>query len=284
MFHHLAARASRVAHPLIRLASTQINGNGKTALILGGFAFTERAMSKHAALYDSHGFDTVPILSSVKDLTTPSTAARRGYELAEKVVALDQHVVCHFISGSFWTGLYMLDSLDQVGGHGWRDKNVKAICFDSCPPKSDTSAFGGFVAFRFKNPKLKQMTAPLFEPYRAICGINTTWEAENHAKMFGHSSVIPRGAHQLHIRGKNDPVLDSEYLQMFLNDCRANCIDGVSIKEATFMKSKHSMAVVEHPNDYKSLHIAELLSKVEEWKLAEAELAVEENGDFELSS
>ena len=250
-----------------RHASAQINGNNKTAVILGGFGFTERAMAKHAALYSEHGFDVVPVLSTIKELTTPTVVNKRGETIAQRVVDLNQPTVVHMISGSVWTGICMFDHMDGLGGKGWKDQHVKGIVFDSCPPKSDTFAFGGFVAFRFQNPALKNWTAPLFEPYRKWCGIHSEWEAANESLMFGHSSVIPRSAHQLHIHGSNDPVLDHDYLARFVTDCRKyKASEETSIIEATFEKSKHSMAVVEHPEDYKSLHISELLGKVPEWK------------------
>ena len=264
----------------IRHASAQINGNNKTAVLLGGFGFTERAMAKHSALYEEHGFSVIPVLSGIKDLTTPSTSEKRGRRIAEQVIELNQPTVVHMISGSVWTGMYMFDHLDEFGGKGWKDTNVKGIVFDSCPPKSDTLAFGGFVAFKFKQQALKKLSAPLFEPYRMLCGINDKWEAENEARMFGATSTIPRGAHQLHIHGRNDPVLDHDYLNEFVRDCRTHKASGVSISEATFEKSKHSMAVVEHPNDYKSLHISELLSKIPEWR-GQGEIAAidHERGD-----
>lgn len=265
-----------------RCFATEINGKGSTAVIFGGFGFTERAMAKHAALYETHNFDTVGILSPIIDLTTPAIAEKKALEMAKQIVDMNQPTVCHFISGSIWTGLYVFDYLDQVGGIGWRDEHVKAICFDSCPPKSDIYAFGGFLAYRFKNPALKNLTAPFFEPYRRWRGINTAWEEENRSKMFGKTSTIPRGAHQLHIHGKTDPVLDAKYLKSFIDDCRQHKESpNISVVEATFEKSKHSMAVVEHPQDYKSLHIAELLGKVEMWK-GHGTIVAPTGSDFKL--
>jgi hypothetical protein len=277
------ASSRKASRKFLRHASTEINGDGKTAVLFGGFGFTKRAMAKHAALYSEHGFDVVPILSDIKDLTTPSTGEIRGRAIAEQIVGLNQETVCHFISGSFWTGLYMFKHMDLINP-GWKDKHVKGIVFDSCPPKSDTLAFGGFVAFRFNNPALQTLTAPLSEPYRMLCGINSQWEAENERRMFGEGALIPRGAHQLHIHGKTDPVLNPDYLKRFVRDCRQHKTEGTSIIEATFEKSKHSMAVVEHPKDYKQLHISELLGKVTEWRVGEGEIETPYGADFQLHS
>jgi len=243
-----------------------VDGSGKTAVVFGGFGFQEKQMAKHAALYDAHGFDVITSMGSIKDLTTPATAARRGAELAERVLAKGQPVVAHAISGSVWTMVYMLEAL----GQGWRDEHVRALAFDSCPPKSDIYAFGGFVAFRFGNPALKNIAAPFFQPYRALCGIDDAWEAENHARMFGAAAVIPRAAQLLFMHGRNDPVLDGAYVASFVADCRERALPGATIAECTFERSRHSMAVVEHPKDYKHMHVEQLLRKVPEWNMVGA--------------
>ena len=53
------ASSRKASRKFLRHASTEINGDGKTAVLFGGFGFTERAMAKHAALYSEHGFDGV---------------------------------------------------------------------------------------------------------------------------------------------------------------------------------------------------------------------------------
>ena len=142
-------------------------------MIFGGFGFGEREMAKHAALYDQHGFAVLPVLSSVMQLTTPAGADARGAALAATLRERDQPCVIHAISGSVWTMVYMLDNLDPE----WRDANVKAIVYDSCPPKSDTLAFGGWLSFALKRPWLKPYLAPFFHPYRWCVGITPEWEA-----------------------------------------------------------------------------------------------------------
>ena len=54
-------------------------------------------------LYEEHGFDVIPVLSGIKDLTTPSTSEKRGRRIAEQVIELNQPTVVHMISGSVWT-------------------------------------------------------------------------------------------------------------------------------------------------------------------------------------
>ena len=82
-----------------------IDASGSTALIFGGFGFGARQMEKHALLYEQHGFGVLPVLSELKELTTPTVAAVRGAALAEQLKELDQPTVIHTISGSFWTML-----------------------------------------------------------------------------------------------------------------------------------------------------------------------------------
>lgn len=244
-----------------------VDGHGSSAILFGGFAFGPRQMKKHAALYEQHGFDVMNILSpglkGIKDLTTPVTSERRGKEIAEQVMAGGDRPVClHAISGSVWTMIYMLDALPK----DWREQYVRAIFFDSCPPKSDTLAFGGFVEFFFKRKGLRELSAPLFQPYRALCGIDAEWEAANHARMFGETACIPRRAHCLFMHGRNDPVLNHEYLREFIGDMRKHKEEGAEISEVTFEKTRHSLAIIEEPEPYKLLHISSLLRKVPEWR------------------
>ena len=185
-----------------------------------------------------------PGLQGIKDLTTPRTSERRGRALALEVLAQGDRPIClHAISGSVWTMIYMLEALPAA----WRDRYVRAIFFDSCPPMSDTLAFGGFVEFFFKRKGLRELSAPFFQPYRALCGIDAEWEAANHRRMFGESAVIPRGAHCLFMHGRNDPVLNNDYIQKFIRDIRQHRESGVEVSEATFEKTRHSLAIIEEP-------------------------------------
>ena len=67
----------------------------------------------------------------------------------------------------------------------WRDRNVRAIMFDSCPPKSDVYAFGGWLAWliRAKTGLPPAMTKPvvsqLFHPVRPLFGITPAWTTSN---------------------------------------------------------------------------------------------------------
>ena len=252
---------SGICRRLISSTPPTINGVGSTAMILGGFGFGERQMAKHAALYDQHGFGVLPVLSSISQLTTPSGFQERGAALAVQLQERDQLTVIHSISGSFWTMVYMLDNLDPE----WRDANIKAIVYDSCPPRSDVLAFGGWLSFALKCPWIKRYVAPLFHPYRWYAGITCEWEAENHAKMFGGSAVLPRSAHSLFMHGRNDPVLDVDYLETFIEDVHEHAALGACCQQVTFEKARHAMAVVENPDEYKALHVEHLLGKVAEW-------------------
>ena len=143
------------------------------------------------------------------------------------------------------THSYMLDALDPA----FRDERIKAIVYDSCPPMSDTLAFGGWLSFFLKRPWIKPYVAPLFQPYRSICGINDAWEAENRARMFGPDAVLPRGAHSLFMHGRNDPVLNHDYVKSFVEDVGKHAAAGVNVQEVEFERARHAMAVVEQPEE-----------------------------------
>ena len=240
-----------------------INGKNSTALVLGGFGFRERQMSKHSTLYGQFGFDVVPVLSSVKELTTPNIGEKRGKDLAKQMQKMNQPLVIHSISGAFWTMIYTLEYMNE----DWRDEYVKAIVFDSCPPMSDVHAFGGWMAFMLKRNYLKPYMAPLFYPYMYICGITEEWRKENEKKMFGETSVIPRNANILFLHGKHDPVLNNDYLDRFVSDIRNHHSQHASVTEKVFDRSRHAMSVIDYPEEYKEAHVNQLLAKVPEWCL-----------------
>lgn len=52
---------------------------------------------------------------------------------------LNQPLVFHSISGSFWMTLYIMEYL----GRDWCEENLRAIVFDSCPPMSDIYGMDG---------------------------------------------------------------------------------------------------------------------------------------------
>jgi hypothetical protein len=240
-------------------AKIHVNGDGATAVVFGGFGFKEKQMKKHSDLYEQHNFNVLPVLSSVKQLTTPKEAETRGPTLAKELMRRDEPCVVHAISGSFWTMLYMFQNLDSE----WKDKNIKAIVFDSCPPMSNKEAFAGWASFAMKQPNIRSLVAPLFIPYMAYCGITDEWRQENHLKMFGPNAVIPRGAHCLFMRGKNDPVLNPEYVSSFIADVQKH--QKANVQEIIFSKARHAMSVVEYPEEYKLIHVNYLLGMVPEW-------------------
>ena len=243
------------------IATVEIKGQNATALVFGGFGFKERQMGKHASLYSQFGFNVVPVLSSVKQLTTPSVGEKRGKMLADQIQSINQPVVIHVISGAFWTMIYTLQYMKKE----WRDEYVKAIVFDSCPPMSNVHAFGGWMAFMLKKNYLKPILSPLFHPYMIICGITDAWRQENHLKMFGQTSVIPRNANILFLHGRKDPVLDNNYLESFVQDLKSHQSPNASVTEKVFERSRHAMSVIDYPEEYKEIHVNHLLRKVPEW-------------------
>ena len=142
-----------------------------TAVFFGGFGFKERQMQKHASLYKKFNFNVVPISSSVKQMTRPSVLKEPGREFAEMLQAINQPLVFHTISGSVWALIYTSQFMDKK----WREENVKAIVFDSSPPKSDCYAFGGWLAFLLKRNHMKPYLAHLFHPYIWYAGITEEW-------------------------------------------------------------------------------------------------------------
>lgn len=93
------------------------------------------------------------------------------------------------VSGGFWTAIFMLAHLEPE----WRERNIRAVMFDSCPPKSDVYAFGGWLAWLLQ-AKLglpakatKPIVSQAFHPIRPYFGIDDTWTAQNDAFMFGNA-------------------------------------------------------------------------------------------------
>lgn len=201
-------------------------------------------------------------MSSPFDLSSPKAASAKGKQLAAQLMEQDKDIACHAISGSVWTMIYMLSYMEPE----WRDERVKAIMFDSSPPQSDIHAFGGWLSFATKQPWLAAF-AFIFEPYRMYQGINDEWEAGNHARMFGPGAVIPRGAHVLFMHGRNDPVLNTDYVGSFIADVKDHAEPGANVQEVIFEKARHAMAVVENPEDYKAVHVNKLLAMVPGWRV-----------------
>ena len=292
--------------PRTRALSSTVAGSGSLAVIFGGFGVTQRQLRKHEALYEEHGFDCMPIASSIPQLISPATGRKRGAELASAVQQADAPTVVHAVSGGFWTALFMLSSLEPK----WRERNIRAIMFDSCPPKSDVYAFGGWLAWllQTKTGVPARLTKPIvshaFHPVRPIFGINSAWTAENDMFMYGdmergararslpsrmghdisecqslveaaaageaeeaHLSgtggnagcIIPRQTACLFVRGRNDPVLEPQYVDDFCAFLKARST--ASVEWHLFEKAQHAMAVVEAPEQYKKQHIERLLAQ-----------------------
>ena len=166
-----------------RRGLSTICGDGSLALVFGGFGFTERQLRKHEAIYREHGFECLPVLSTIPQLITPNIGWQRGPELAARVQEANVPTVIHTVSGSFWTAMFMLAHLDPA----WREKNIKAIMFDSCPPKSDVYAFGGWLSWLLQAKAgvparlSKPVVSQLFHPVRPYFGIDEAWTAQNDA-------------------------------------------------------------------------------------------------------
>ena len=49
-------------------SSSKISGDGALSVVFGGFGFTQRQIVKHEAIYREHGFECLPVLSSIPQL------------------------------------------------------------------------------------------------------------------------------------------------------------------------------------------------------------------------
>lgn len=179
---------------------------------------------------------------------------------AAELEAENRPVVLHAVSGAFWTMLYTLQHLDR----DWKEQNVRAVVLDSCPPKSDIYAFGGWLAFRVGQPSLMPFLAQLFPPYRYLCGITPEWEAANYKRMYGASSVIPRKAHCLFLHDRCDPVLNKEYISSFVKDVKKHAHDSSLVTEVILRRARHAMGMVDAPKQYYEAHsklLGELLEQ-----------------------
>ena len=235
--------------------------------VFGGFGFTQRQLDKHEVVYRSHGFSVLPVLSSIKQLISVELAGQRGLELAQRIQEADEDVVIHTVSGSFWTAIFTLAAMDPA----WRERRVRAIMFDSCPPESNVYAFGGWLSW-FLQAKTglpagvsKPIVSHLFHPIRPAFGIDATWTAANHSRMFDEEGcVVPKSAACLFVRGRNDPVLNSSYVDSYAAFLASRT--SATVESRLFDRAQHAMAVVESPESYKRLHVDSLLAMVPEWR------------------
>ena len=286
-------------------------------MVFGGFGFTPRQLARHENLYRERGFAVEPVLSTIPELITPKVAWQRGPALAAKLQEADKPTVVHFVSGSFWTGMFMLAHLEP----SFREKRIRAIMFDSCPPKSDVYAFGGWLSWliqaktklpsRLTKPIVSQLFHPVLNPVRPMFGIDAAWRAQNDRWMFGgdgtrgeaaralpraagatvpecaklaeaaartaaiaalhvppadadyDDAVVPRSTACLFLRGRNDPVLEPQYVDAYYAFLKARTTS--SVEWHLFEKSQHAMAVVEAPEQYKAQHVQRLLAQVPEF-------------------
>ena len=313
------SRAVRTRNRLSRAFSTapSVDGTGSLAMVFGGFGFTPRQLARHENLYRERGFAVEPVLSTIPELITPKVAWQRGPALAAKLQEADKPTVVHFVSGSFWTGMFMLAHLEP----SFREKRIRAIMFDSCPPKSDVYAFGGWLSWliqaktklpsRLTKPIVSQLFHPVLSTTRPMFGIDAAWRAQNDRWMFGgdgargeaarglpraagatvpecaklaeaaartaaiaalhvppadadyDDAVVPRSTACLFLRGRNDPVLEPQYVDAYYAFLKARTT--ASVEWSLFQKAQHAMAVVEAPEEYKTEHVDRLLRKCPEW-------------------
>jgi len=298
------ASASQM-HILRRFSTIGPRATGSLAVVFGGFGFTPRQLKRHEDIYSDHGFDVMPVLSTIPQLVTPSIAAQRGRELARALQEKDAPTVIHTVSGSFWTALFMLAELDP----SWREENVRAIMFDSCPPKSDIYAFGGWLSWLLRAkmgipPHLSRpVVSHLFHPVLPYFGINSTWRSQNDVFMFGDADTGER-IRNLPAREGRTLMECKEHAEEAVRAAAANGMDAelavvprgahclfvrgrhdpvlepqyidayysflkarttASVEWHLFERSQHAMAVVELPEQYKAEHVERLLQRVPEW-------------------
>jgi len=161
----------------------------------------------------------------------------------------------HIVSGSFWLALYVFEHL------GVKSKElVKGIVIDSAPPMTDIYAFGGYVSHVMKNPSLKNLYSQPFRLFRLYQGINQKFEDETEIRM---RSVFYPSQPILFLISKDDPVLSNEYVLNYVEDLKKK---GLNVKLRMWDKARHSLAIMDHPEEYKVdledlLREAKLLSK-----------------------
>ena len=250
-----------------------VDGTGSNVVIFGGFGFNEKQLYAHEApLYQRLGFGLHAVIPTIWQVTGPAEAKRRGRKVAKEMMANDKPVVCHTVSGGFWTMLYAFRFLEPQ----WREQKVKAVVFDACPPRSDKYAFSGWVASVTKQPWVQTTFAALFVPYLAWCGVDAAWLRKERAMMYGdgrsttRTSVMPRGAHYLFVRGSDDPVVDGAHISAFAAHLREQAQAGMRVEEFTFegAGSGHAKALAARPDEYRWLVVDTVLSHVPEWRRA----------------
>jgi hypothetical protein len=256
----------------IRAASNiAINGKNSTAVVMGGLGSKHRHINKYSALYTQFDFNVLPVISSIKQITHPSIGMMHGKHLADQLLKINQPVVLHVISGSFYIMIWALESLNK----DWRDEYIKAIVFDSAPVLKDVHCLSGWMAFMLKRNHLKPYISHLFYPlissYIFLYAGNTDDRMKQDGlSTFGNTSVIPRYARILFLYGKNEPVLDYDYLQKFILDRKKHQYYDKSVTEIVFERSRHAMSLLDCPEEYNQ-YLMNLLITVPEWRLCSNE-------------
>ena len=159
-------------------------------------------------------------------MTHPHIASKRGKKLADQLQKNNQPLVIHVISASCGPMICTLDNMNS----NWRDKYVRAVVFDSSPVPCDVHTAGAGIAFLLKRNNLKPYLSPLFYPYFFLSGMTDEYRTQHDRKMFGHLSVIPRNSGMLFLYGRNDPVMNYEYLQKFISDQKNLIQTGLLLK------------------------------------------------------
>lgn len=80
--------------------------------------------------------------------------------------------------------------------------------------------------------------------------------------------VVPRSTACLFVRGRNDPVVEPQYVDAFYAFLKARTT--TSVDWHLFERAQHAMAIVEAPEQYKAQHVERLLRQVPEWAAAES--------------
>ena len=76
--------------------------------------------------------------------------------------------------------------------------------------------------------------------------------------------MVPASTACLFVRGRNDPVLEPQYVDAYYAYLRARTT--ASVEWHLFERAQHAMAVVEQPEMYKAQHVERLLRVVPEWR------------------
>lgn len=218
-----------------------------TALVFGGFGFKPHHIEKHASLYTRRGLDVQSWRFPVQHLTAPRGGERRGKMIAETLLAVNGPYVAHVVSGSFWMFLYAISQMSMT-----QRRQIKGVFFDSSPPTSRTDAFAGWASFAMNQPSLKPLLQPAFVPFRAFMGINEKWEQKVENWMIGEHSLIPFSTHMSFLIAQDDPVVNLEHYDSFVNFCCNTRTEKAVVERYTIKMGRHGLGIVDAPLTYES--------------------------------